>query len=363
VKLYRAFVRLLVMTAVLASCGAAVVVQLLGDRTALGTLALFAPRYLTLWPWALLVPLAATVSRRLLLGSVAGAAVTLFGVSGFVLPIRSLGSAELIASSPESPETPSPTPTPSTAPAAISSGATAELDTTPIRVVTYNTDRSDELPARIVRDLADWDADVVAMVECRSSIGRALRKARGFSVVEAPFLCFATRHQIVDYERLPDSLIAQRMGPPSGRAGRVYRFDLLVRGRPLSVYVLHLETPRAALYAARNFDLSLLEQNAEARGGDSQIASRWVDRRNPSLIVMGDFNLTVESRIYRRDWADLENAYSATGFGFGYTMFAGHYPVRIDHVLTGRALEATSVRILEGYPSQHQPVVADLRWR
>lgn len=333
---YSRAVALCVIGYLVAMSASAVVVQFFGDRTALGTLALFAPRHLTLWPWALLLPLALTVSRRLFAAAVFGACVTLFGVSGFQLPSVS-SVANRVRNSPPS--------------------------ATPLRVVFYNTDGSKTLGVRIRTDVDAWDADVAALVDCRPDVQDALAKIPNTTLVVTPFLCLLTRHTVVAHEPLPARLLRAPKPDLAGSSNRLHRFELDVRGERVTLYVMHLSSPRPALWAARNFDFTKLNANTELRALDSFISSRWVNRAAPGLIVMGDFNLTIESATYRRDWGDLTNAFSEAGFGFGRTMFAGWHRVRIDHVLTGPALTAQRVRVLQGYPSEHQPVVADLVWR
>ncbi len=78
------------------------------------------------------------------------------------------------------------------------------------------------------------------------------------------------------------------------------------------------------------------------------------------MIVAGDFNLPAEARALREDWGTLRNAFSEAGWGFGHTMFAGRHRVRIDHVLVSEAFRVKGARVLSGYPSEHQPVVAEV---
>jgi endonuclease/exonuclease/phosphatase (EEP) superfamily protein YafD len=78
--------------------------------------------------------------------------------------------------------------------------------------------------------------------------------------------------------------------------------------------------------------------------------------------VAGDFNLPPESHVLRRDWGDLRNAFSDAGWGFGYTMFSGPFAVRIDHILHTADLRAVRARVERGFPSEHQPLIADLAW-
>ncbi len=333
---YSRGVALFVIAYLVVMCMSAVVVQFFGDRTPLGTLAMFAPRHLTIWPWLLLAPLALTVSRWLFAASLVGVLITVFGVSGFQLP--SMSSVARRAGGDAAPST-------------------------ELRVVFYNTDGSRTLGRRVRTDADVWNADIAALVDCRPDVKAALSNVPNSTLVITSFLCLLTRHKVLSHEPVPiAALRPERLRAP-GRPSRVHRFNLEVHGRPVTLYVLHLPTPREALFAARNFDLSKLEGDTRLRALDSDISSRWVDRDAPGLIVMGDFNFTIESAIYRRDWKDLTNAFSEAGFGFGRTMFAGWHRVRIDHVLTGDDFAAERARVLSGYPSEHQPVLADLRWR
>ncbi|WP_373062549.1 hypothetical protein, partial [Gemmatimonas sp.] len=113
----------------------AIAVATTGDSNALGMLLLFGPRWLLVFPWLLLVPLAFRKSWRLVLITLVGATVTLFSVSGFEVPtLRALRNG-------------------------AGGGKT-------LRVVTYNTDRSVALASRIVTDMLAWDADVIVMQDC-----------------------------------------------------------------------------------------------------------------------------------------------------------------------------------------------------
>jgi vancomycin resistance protein VanJ len=322
---YRTAVRLLTLLGWLVTLAAVVVVQFLGDRSAIGTLAMFAPRHFTPLPWLPVIALALFASWRLALLAVAGLLVALFGVSGFVAP--RFGNAE---------------------------SAT-------LRVVSYNTDARSELANRLAADVLAWDADVIAMIDCTRPVTQAASQIPGYTLTIAPFACLLTRYPVVRHVYMPPVVGRQLQRAGASRGGRVHRVDLDVHGEEVSVYVVHLETPRSALWAARNLDLSQLAFNADLRSADSNLASSVVDRASPNLLVLGDFNLTVESAIYRRDWGDLTNAFSSTGGGFGHTMFAGWHRVRIDHVLAGPAWRPVRTRLLRGYPSEHQPVVVELR--
>jgi len=377
----RLVTRLLVVVGWLLTLAGLVVVQALGDRSALGTLAMYAPRHLTPWPWLLPLLLALFVSWRLAVASALGFVVTLLGVASFNVPWTRLTAsnaeppaaelpvAELPAQPAAEPSVAEPPAQPPAEPAVAELPAQPAAEPPPapsLRIVTYNTDGSVALADRIAQDARAWNADLAVLIDCRPGVAHALRALDGYRLVQTEFYCLLTRHELVRARRMPAAITAVVRAAGSGRAGRVHRLDLRVHDRPLTLYPLHLETPRSALWAARQLDLSRLERNAAIRAFDSEVASRFVDRTAPGLIVLGDFNLDVNSAIYRRDWGDLTNAWSAAGLGFGHTMFAGRHRVRIDHVLVGAGWTVEEVEVQRGFPSEHQPVVVTVRgkgWR
>lgn len=302
-------------------------VQLLGDRTPLGMLALFGPRHLMALPWGLLVIGAVGFSRPLAALAAAGGCATLLWVGGFELPL--------------------PTP-----------GAERAL-----RVVSYNTDRSRPLAWRIRADLEAWDADVVALLDCKGELMDSLRAIAPTRFIESDFNCLVTKFPVTAREQIPKDFPGLPQGTP-GSGGPVERYTLDANGRPLSLYVLHFQSPRDALGEVRyNRDLGRLPMSYDFRGAESRATSQWVDRSAAALIVAGDFNMTAESQIFRTDWSDLTNAFERIGVGFGHTMIAGWHRVRIDHVLSGPTLQPVAIRVLRGFPSEHQPVVVDFAWK
>jgi endonuclease/exonuclease/phosphatase family metal-dependent hydrolase len=89
------------------------------------------------------------------------------------------------------------------------------------------------------------------------------------------------------------------------------------------------------------------------------------------IILTGDFNTTPDSEVHgmlTRGFADAwETAYRRTGPAETFHNFTGNADRRIDWILT-RGFAARSAATLtdhEGalYPSDHFPVVAELRWR
>jgi endonuclease/exonuclease/phosphatase family metal-dependent hydrolase len=297
------------------------------DASPIGMLLAFGPRWWLILPWLVLVPVAFFARLPGILAATIGLAVTLFGVCGFEIP-------------------------------AWRSPATARPA---FRLVTYNTDRSALLASELRADLAAWDADIVLLQDCKTVVADSLRAIAPRGLFVSSEFCMASRFKLVGVDSAPPRV---RTGTDVvGRFGNILRYRLQIPGGELPVYSVHLESPRTALWAARNLEFSRLETSIVVRGADSEHATQFVARNDSAFVVAGDFNLPYGSAILERDWGDLTNAFADRGVGFGYTMWSGRYAVRIDHVLTPSTLAPTAIRVERGHPSEHQPVIVDMAWR
>jgi endonuclease/exonuclease/phosphatase (EEP) superfamily protein YafD len=323
----------LVSLATALAVGGWLVMALRNDTDPVGMLLGFAPRWWAVLPWVVLLPLAFRAGRRTVLVAMVGLLVCLFGVGQFELP----------------------------APWRLLAGGWNRRGD--IRVVTYNTDLSEPLAERLRADLIAWDADIILLQDCPTIVADSLRAVYPRAVALSGF-CVASRWPVLG------ARAAASLAPADAR---LWRGPFAVRARVqtpfgvLPVYSVHLPSPRQALSAARwprPRELQpLLDRSIAERGDASAAVSGVVPRQASRFVVAGDFNLPYGSAILGRDWGDLINAFARAGFGFGYTMQAGIFPVRIDHVLVSETLEPRQARVLSGYPSEHQPVVVDLEWR
>lgn len=144
-----------------------------------------------------------------------------------------------------------------------------------------------------------------------------------------------------------------------GQLGLLYQ--LQVNKRKVHVMNLHLETPRKGF---EDFQLSKLNfeaifQNTEQRYIESSIISSWVENKNP-LIILGDFNMPVESSIYRENFGHYNNAFNEAGFGFGFTKHTRFLNIRIDHILTDKKFTVLEAKIGGDVGSDHSPILATL---
>jgi len=145
-----------------------------------------------------------------------------------------------------------------------------------------------------------------------------------------------------------------------GGAGYVVRFLLDGPRGPIRAANLHLETPRKGLEGLMSGNRRRMRNNTEIRGVESRLARSWVGEGSGPLVVLGDFNTPVESRIFRQHWGDLADAFSAAGFGLGMTKYNGWIRVRIDHVLANDQWRVDRARVGADAFSDHRPLLVDL---
>jgi vancomycin resistance protein VanJ len=310
---------------------ALVVVWGMGDRWWLGTVALFGPRWLILLPLAALIPAAAVLRPRAMLPLGAAAMVALGPVMGF-----RIGWQGWLA------------------------GGGASL-----AVATFNADNDVAAAARLADLLERHDVAFAGIQECSPHTASILEMNGTWRVLREGSLCLATRYpaEIVDrfrvgaFERVRDAGI--------GGTSEAVRFRVHLPRGAVDVVNLHLETPRKGLEGLLlASDVDGVEANRMMREIESRRAFEWVAAGGiDSLIVLGDFNMPVESPIYRADWGAFDNAFSRAGWGRGTTKDNGWFSVRIDHVLTGRHWRARRARVGPDLGSDHWPVLVELRAR
>ncbi len=223
-----------------------------------------------------------------------------------------------------------------------------------LRIGTFNLQGRDIQEPWVETQLKAIDADVVALTECRGEQHEG--DLYGYHTATVYGLCLFSRLPIKSFEaRNPEDAWAR-----SG-SGVVLHAVLDHEGRDVHLVSLHLATVRGGLTSLRYLEFEGMNENIELRRWESEIARAFADERaDGPLVVVGDFNMPVESEIYQRYWGDLTNSWDECGFGYGHTKRTSWFGVRIDHVLTNDAWRCHGVEVLDGSGSDHDPVVATL---
>ena len=314
----------------LAMVGVALLIHQLSDVWWPATLVLFAPRWIWALPLLVLVPAALRWRRRLLWVLAATALVWLMPVAGWVPP-----SPRTLAGTGQAPE---------------------------LRVLTYNLGEGHFAPGEIVAWLDDVAPQIAVFQECAQLIEpvRKLLLEHGWRVEVQQGSCMVSRYPIRRVEARDPTAIWKMYG-----SGIVVRYEVETPGRVVNVINMHLATVRQGLNAIRyrRWDgVSELESNLEQRDLESMLAHAFAIQSNGPLLVAGDFNMPVESAIYRRHWSDLRNAFSCAGYGFGASKETRWHGIRIDHVLLGPGWACLHTHVGPHLGGDHRPMVADLAW-
>lgn len=319
--------RTLTWLAVAVAALAAVVLQTLADRWWPATALMFAPR----WPWALpllaLLPLLLWRGRRWLLLWAAGVLVWAFGVMGVNVPWM---------------------------PEAWGLGD----DAADLRVASYNMGEVKSSPAALAELLGRMAPDVMAIQECDPEVVQGLQPL-GWQVAVGQGSCLVSRLPLKQAEQRSQEAIWAL-----GGSGVNARYVLDLHGTPITLVNLHLETVRkglAEVIARRGDGGDAMRENLAQRDLESTLASLYAREVKGPLIVTGDFNMPVESALYRRDWGSFTNAFHAAGWGAGATKHTRWHGIRIDHVLVGPGWRVVRAVVGPDLGGDHQPMVADLR--
>ena len=316
-------------------CSIAVVMWTLGDRWWVATVLLFIGRWIFLVPLALLVPAAILVRRRL---------VWVLGLAGLVVAGPVMGAHV---------------------------GWRTVLPTPkglPFRVVSFNADGGRGLAVDLPIVLAAWQPDVVALQECGTDLELAVGAVAGWHHHSANGLCFLSRYPIRDssvMDRTTLEALRNSAAGGIGGSGAVVRYLIATPSGAVQVTNLHLETPRKGFDGLAVFDINQLRENTHLRDIESDLARRWVDqgvaKRPVPVVVAGDFNTPVESRIFQAHWSEgLQDAFSRVGRGLGMTKYNGWIRARIDHVLAGPQWYVRRTGIGYDLESDHRPLIVDL---
>lgn len=230
-----------------------------------------------------------------------------------------------------------------------------------LRVISFNMRGGENpMPGQVAAELIALRADVILLQECTSEVHDGARtfEPSGWHIRRDGGLCLVTRFPILESAAMET---VETRGQGSTGSGMFYRLAGS-GGADVEVVNLHLETPRKGLEPLRYQGSGReLARNILLRDSGSNRASRWAGSQGTDLVIAGDFNLVVESAIYRRHWSRCRNAFSRVGRGFGYTRVLRRFSARIDHVLSCGSWDPVAVELGPDLGSDHLPLIADFQ--
>jgi vancomycin resistance protein VanJ len=213
-----------------------------------------------------------------------------------------------------------------------------------LRVLSHNVDAGNPDPERTARHLLGADADLVALEELTSSEMKVFKASFAKTY---PYQ--VTRDTVALWSKYP--LVETKSVDVGFSWTRALRAEVKTPKGPVEVYVAHLASVRVG---TSGFTSDQRNDTIKALG--RQIAAD----KSSGVIVMGDFNGTVNDRSLAPLTAGLRSAQGAAGTGFGFTWPAAFPMARIDHILV-RGVTPTKAWVMSSTGSDHRPVVAELR--
>ncbi len=317
---------------VAAVLGVWLLLRFAGDRWWFATVVLFGPRWLCAVPLAALAPAAVRWRRRMLWVLGAAAILVLGPIMGFCVPWGRL---------------------------AAGNGPSLRVLTCNLKGKCNNNVVLDDLIERS-------KPDVIVLQECWGEVHIAWPAGWTRPYQQDGFVV-ASRYPVV-HEGDDHSWQLPGHWPHTDMVHCTIRVD----GRNIDFCSVHLLSPHQGLEAVldhktllRPSDGPILDAEIEQRRLESEDAYRFACRLSEQSILAGDFNLPVDSTIYREYWSAFHDGFSEVGVGFGYTEWpqirnCRLFGVRIDHVLTGDGWRCRRCWVGPDVGSDHLPLLADL---
>jgi vancomycin resistance protein VanJ len=224
-----------------------------------------------------------------------------------------------------------------------------------LRVVSANIDSDTDL-RKLFEFLEETDPDLVAFQEGPFTHEILQRLQEKFYLAGTNDTFIASRYRILDC----------RLAPHSQGRGHIPAalVEVATPAGPIEAVCVHLCTLRSGFMSMIRHKLrgrAELQHVLQEHNEESEIASKFASQISGPGLVLGDFNMSAESAVFRRDFADWNDAFTQRGTGFGYTFHTRWIGLRIDHILADRThWTIRSCRVGPDLASQHRPVIADL---
>ena len=288
-----------------------------GDRSWIGAIAIFSPRWIVILPLVPLVPLALVFNRRCIWILAVATAGALFWVMGLCLPWRAL----------------------------FAPGRSALA----VRVLTCNVHRHALHSRQLAGLIAAVHPDIVVLQEWFPPYDSSILGDGDWNVITSGEQYLATRFPIRAVKEL--------------HSGSAVDYVLETSAGPINLINVHLASPHPPLSAAllgRPNGKSDLERNVIERESQSRQLDRITRSVSGPLLIAGDFNLCPDSPIFRENFREFADAFDAAGFGFGWTYHHQWTAARIDHVLSSGQWTCRDCWLGIDVGSPHLPLIADV---
>ncbi|MEU5833732.1 endonuclease/exonuclease/phosphatase family protein [Streptomyces diacarni] len=232
-----------------------------------------------------------------------------------------------------------------------------------LTVVSHNVAAENRDPVGTARDLAASGADLLALEEltdqARGTYEKELAQAYPHHTVQGTVGLWSklplsdTRQVDVLRDMAGPRAKKPRPGGTPVDTPRALRTTVTTKQGPLAVYVAHLGSVRVMPRGGFWTD--------SRDAGATKLAKAVSAERSERVLVLGDFNGTVDDRALDGLSSQLRSAQDVAGDGFGFSWPAKFPVARIDQILV-RGVEPKSAWLLPATDSDHRPVAAGISW-
>jgi endonuclease/exonuclease/phosphatase family metal-dependent hydrolase len=135
--------------------------------------------------------------------------------------------------------------------------------------------------------------------------------------------------------------------------------DIVKNNDTIRVYNLHLQSlridPKKEAFSQKNSERLMKRMATAFKMQQSQAELFEVNRRRCRYkkIILGDFNNTQFSNVYRKIKSDMKDAFVEAGSGFGTTLDFPYFPLRIDFILTDESFTVNTFKTFTEHYSDH----------
>lgn len=230
-----------------------------------------------------------------------------------------------------------------------------------ITVMTFNLGPGQGRPQDLVKAIEDENADIVAVQKLVPETAQALRQKLGarypsnFLDLRFSTTGFLTRYPISKIEHLQ----------PAGKGRTALAVTINVNNQIVNAFAVHPLPPNLSWLNDCPIPTGL--DNKDQEDEITDIIERT--RKLNSVIILGDFNMTDQTRSYSRLAGSFKDSYRETESGFGFTFpnnlrlnnITLPFPfLRLDYIFHSSDLRAEKARVSCKGSSDHCYLVAEL---
>lgn len=156
--------------------------------------------------------------------------------------------------------------------------------------------------------------------------------------------------------------------PEDGNNNSIY-VDIVKNGDTLRIFNVHFQSLniKPGLQDIKDADskqlIGRIGYGFKLQQNQAQILKEAINKSPHKTLVLGDFNNTAFSYIYRYIKGErFQDAFMEAGSGFGRTFNLDYFPLRIDFLFIENTIPINSFEVFPVDNSDHLPLMARLNW-